>query len=339
MTNVRMLKMMLKHEVITVMDAIGVEAMLHVPCATRSYTGTGRFPLYLRGGYDFAQMETGPVSFLLAQPREPFPLAAMRKHRSTLISITDMECAFVLEKVPPYQKQKMVEESIPFIRPGRELYLPFLGVVLAAGRKSAPDRVEQISFMTQKLLLTVLYRHIRRATGTKLAEELGVSCMSITRCQDELEVLVPTLIRQEGRSRLLAWDGTWRDYWETIRPILRSPVVKSYYLESPLDVNLPLGGMSAVCSYSMLNENSYPTYGVIKSTAAKLRLSYLPQVPVGEAPAMAVLVMGYDLTLPGCEKTCDPLTAILSLREDERSDPRVEGAIQEIEERYIDERP
>ena len=320
------------------LDAAGIEAMLHVPCAIRSYTGNGQFPLYLKGGYDFILIEAGPVSFLGARPKEPFSLTAMKKHRSTLISITRMECAFLLEKVTSYQKQKLVEENIPFIRPGRELYLPFLGIVLAAERKKAPVRVERISFLTQRLLLTILYRNIRCATGTKLAGELGVSCMSATRCLNELEVLTPALIRQEGRSRLLVWDGSWRDYWETIRPILRSPVVKAYYLETPLEADLPLGGMSAVCSYSMLNDNSYPTYGVTKATAAEFGLSYLPQVPVAEVPAMAVLVMGYALCLPGNEKACDPLTAVLSLSEEERADPRVEGAIHEIEERYIDER-
>lgn len=315
-----------------------IEAMLHMPCVIRSYFGEKQFPLYLKSSYDFFLVETGPIRFLGAQPKEVIPLATLKKHRATLMDIAEMECALILEKVTSYQKKKMVEGNIPFIRPGRELYLPFLGVVLASEREKVHARVERISFITQKLLLTVLYRQIRRATGTKLAGELGVSCMTATRCLDELEAIIPNLIHREGRGRLLVWDGTWRDYWETIRPTLRNPVVKKYYLETPLDTKLSLGGISAICHYSMLSDNSYPTYAVTKTVAVELGLSKLPQVPMEEIPAAVVLVIGYEISLCKEEMVCDPLTAILSLDEDEQTDPRVEKAICEIEGRYINER-
>lgn len=329
---------MLEREVSILLDTADIETMLHMPCIIQTYSGDKQFPLYLKGGYDFYSVKVGPISFLGVQPTEAIPLATLRKHRTALKGIAKMECAFILDKVTSYQKKKMVEGNIPFIRPGRELYLPFLGVVLTSERENAPARVERISFMTQKLLLTVLYRQIRRAAGTKLAEELDASGMTATRCLDELEAVIPNLIRREGRSRLLVWDGTWQDYWKAIRPILRSPVIKEYYLETPLDTILPLGGMSAVCHYSMLSDNNYPTYAVTKAVASELGLSRLPQVPVAEIPAAVVLVVGYKISHYREEKACDPLTATLSLDEETRADPRVEKAIREIEERYINER-
>lgn len=319
-------------------DATGIETMLHMPCVVQSYTGDKQFPLYLKGAYDFYVVKTGSIRFLGAQPKEAIPLATLKKHRVTLMDIAEMECALIMEKVTSYQKKKMVEGNIPFIRPGRELYLPFLGVVLASEREKVHARVERISFITQKLLLTVLYRQIRRATGTKLAEELEVSCMTATRCLDELETVIPSLIHREGRRRLLVWDGIWWDYWETIRPTLRNPVVKKYYLETPLDTKPLLGGISAICHYSMLDDNSYPTYAVTKTVASELGLSRIPQVPMAEIPAAVVLVVGYEISFDKEELVCDPLTAILSLDEDMQTDPRVEKAIRGIEERYINER-
>ncbi len=313
-----------------------LEAMLHIPCTAKPYDEAGRLPLYLKGGYDFKKVEMVKTAFLAAEPKEQLAFSVLKKHRTGLEELTGLKCAFVLPQPTTYTKKKLIEAGIPFIQPGREVYLPFLGVALMAERENPSAEIDRISFLTQKLLLTVLYQRIRRGTAAGLAAKLGISRMSGVRCLDEIEVLCPALIRKERRSRILEWTGTWRDYWAAIRPILRSPIIKEYRLERPQNLLLPLSGMSAISRCTMLSDNAYPTYAATRAEASKLKLAELRQVPRSEMPAAVVQVVGYEIIADDNNAAIDPLSAVLSLDGETLEDPRVESAIQQIEKEYID---
>ena len=83
-----------------------------------------------------------------------------------------------------------------------------------------------------------------------------------------------------------------------------------------------------------LDEGHTRVYGMTKKMAADRKLSTQPQVPSDEIPVAIVQVLGYELPFQNYN-AIDPLTAILSLTPEEQEDPRVEGAIQEIEENYL----
>lgn len=314
-----------------------LEAMLHIPCTAKTYAEAGQLPLYLKCGYDFKKIEMVKTAFLAAEPKEQLAFSVLKKHRTGLEELTGLRCAFVLAQPAAYTKKKLIEAGIPFIQPGREIYLPFLGMVLMAERENPLAKIDRISFLTQKLLLTVLYQKIRRGIAAALAVRLGISRMSGVRCLDEIETLCPRLIHKEGRSRVLEWDGSWRDYWAAIRPILRSPIIKEYRLEQPLNLHLPLGGMSAVCGYTMLSDNPYPTYAVTRACASELKLAEMRQVPHSETPAVVIQVVGYEITMDDTNGTMiDPLSAVLSLDGETLEDPRVESAVKQIEKEYIE---
>ena len=316
------------------MEEAFLEAMLHIPCTAKPYDEAGRLPLYLKGGYDFKKVEVAKTAFLAAEPKEQLAFSVLKKHRTGLEELTGLKCAFILPQPTTYTKKKLIETGIPFVQPGREVYLPFLGVALMAERENPPAEIDRISFLTQKLLLTVLYQRIRRGTAAELAAKLEISRMSGVRCLDEIEVLCPVLIHKERRGRILEWTGAWRDYWATIRPILRSPIIKEYRLERPQNFLLPLGGMSAISCCTMLSDNAYPTYAATRTMASKLKLAELRQVPRSEMPAAVVQVVGYEINTN--DAAIDPLSAVLSLDGEALEDPRVEGAIQQIEKEYID---
>ena len=57
-------------------------------------------------------------------------------------------------------------------------------------------------------------------------------------------------------------------------------------------------------------------------------------VPDGEDPACIIQELGYQI-LFGNGDAVDPLTAVLSIREEEKSDPRVSMAIDEMLEEHV----
>ena len=118
--------------------------------------------------------------------------------------------------------------------------------------------------------------------------------------------------------------------FDTAFPYLRNPVHQQYRLGMQIETTgYKLGGLSALCHYSMLTDNSYTTYSVSKGAANALELNKQPSLPEDETPIMVIQVMRYDLSYLG-DDAIDPLTAILSLTDDDKSDPRVEAAIEEV---------
>lgn len=316
-----------------------IEKLLHIPCEESEYSDANTLPLFLKGAYHLKVLRIANMSFLTAAPIEKVNLAAMRKHRKKLMEIASMECAFQLEEISAYAKQKMLEEGIPFIIEGRELYLPFLGVVLANKRKERTPP-PKISFLTQRMLLTILYKKIFNATVTEMAKVLDVSKMSVTRCFDELKAFQLGMIEDNGKAgRRFRWNKTKRALWEEIRPFLRNPVEKEILLDCMPPWTLPKSGLSAISYFSMLADNSFVTYAITKQAMKNLHSENLPQVPFGELPAAVIQVMGYACLYEGTDElVIDPLSAVLSLPAAELNDPRIEGAVKEIMEEFVDDR-
>ena len=125
-----------------------------------------------------------------------------------------------------------------------------------------------------------------------------------------------------------------------IRPILRNPVEKQCFLDCVPLWPLPMSGLTAISHFSMLSDNSYPTYAMPKQKVKGLHPENLPQVPYDEIPAAVTQIMGYLYPFAEADKLAiDPLSAVLSLTEEELGDPRIEGAVQKIMKDFLyDER-
>lgn len=310
-----------------------IEKMLHLKADILEYTKTSQLPLYLRGGYELTQLHIAGISCLLAKPKEVINLATLRKQRIKLSELTGMECVFYFETVNDYSKRKMIEEGIAFIIGGRQIYIPFLGMALTLEKERLIPVVKQISFMTQRLLLTALYGKWSEKTLTQAAKEMDVSKMSITRCFDELEALSVPVIYRGNSTRQFSWESDTKTFYDTILPTLRNPVQKVYRIDEQIPTcPVLLGGMSAISNYSMLADNSYTTYAIPK--AAEKQISILPLVPEGEVPECVLQVMAYLIPY-GDKRAVDPLSAILSITDEEKSDPRVEEALDKILEEIL----
>lgn len=89
------------------------------------------------------------------------------------------------------------------------------------------------------------------------------------------------------------------------------------------DESLPLGGISAICKVSLLQDNPWPTLAATRSQEQALGLnasaaSFWADEPDG--PACVVRVVRYRLKVAD-ENAIDPLSAILSLSDADGEDP------------------
>ena len=110
-------------------------------------------------------------------------------------------CAVFLDKSSFYSREKMIQEGIPFVIRDKDIYLPFLGMLLLDANKRELKPIRQISFLTQKILISGIYEGYDELTATAVAKRLDVSKMAVSRCFDELEYLSIDVLGMKGKSR------------------------------------------------------------------------------------------------------------------------------------------
>ena len=289
-------------------------------------------PLLYKGKYNGYRIETNGVSWVAIEPKGTIGLAQLRKNRAQVERSSGENCVLFLQSSNFYAKEKMQEEGIPYVIKGREVYLPFLGLLLSGKDQRELKPVHRISFLTQKILLDGLYEAYEKATVTYISERMNVSKMAVSKSFDEIEYLDIDVMDSKGKSRAITMNGDKRTLWDRIRPFMRNPVIRRIDLAEDIFLKAK-AGITALSEYSMLSDNQYPTYAVLKKDLRKKGIPEKKEAIKGEPVGCVVLELGYYLDLIKTNVQ-DPLSVLLCV-EDELSDPRVEGAIEEMMEKYV----
>ena len=293
----------------------------------------GRLPMIYSSLYDFKIASMHNIEWLIAIPKEKINLAQLRKNHRQIEKLLDMRCALYIKNTSTYSKNAMITDGIPFIVEDKEIYLPFLGILLNSISERDIKPVQRISFLTQKMILKAIYEKWNGITVTKAAEQLDITKMSASRCFDEIDFFDMPILGTKGKSRVINVPDDVKELWSSIEVYMRNPVINIFYINDNL--NLPVfGGMSALAEYSMISDNKYPTYVVekkyIKDLALKDRLVDIKK----DEPSCIIQEVGYVVSF-GKGDVIDPLSLLLSLSDDEKKDERIEISIREMLEEYV----
>lgn len=303
-----------------------LEKTFHCPVKIEEFQDEGKVSLYLRDRFAIKVMKLLGLEFLLLLARSSeYKFTDIRHALATVPRQTLLRLIFVLPSISVYARTTMIEKGIAFVVPDQHIYLPFLAVALSEQKQRQRPHTTHLGFTTQALLLTVLYKDLRRLSVGEAASLMNVSAMTASRLYDEIEGLFPDLILREGRTRLFIQTGDRAQFLDRIMEVLRSPVSKEYRLAQIPDGSYRLGGLSALSHYSMLAEGEPPVLVADKSFDPNL---FAP-IPREEEPAALVQILRYELDWDD-PVAVDPITAILSIPASLRSDPRIEKAIEEV---------
>lgn len=292
-----------------------------------------KLPLKFKGSYELISVYQDSVEWIIAKPKKEFRLNALRYDRSQIEKVAGLNCALYFNKLNYYTKETMLNEGIPFILEGKQVFLPFLGMLLSEKNDRRLVPVHTISFLTQKLILCALYEKWNDMNATKIAEKLGVTKMSVCRCLDEIEYLDIKILDKSGKTRKVSVCEEIKVLWEEIKPILRSPIITRFQLEKDIQLD-KRAGISALCEFSMLSDNVYPTYAVTKSELKETNIKQIRQISIGEEIGCEVLELGYFIEYNG-KMVQDPLSIMLSLSAEDLEDERVQICIEEMLEEYV----
>ena len=292
-----------------------------------------KLPLAFKGRYNIYKVKTNGVVWTAIHPKDEAGLVMLRKDRARIEKQTGLNCALFLDQATFYVKEKLMEEGIPFVIKGKQVYLPFIGYLLTNEHDRELAPVHQISFLTQKMLLMAIYENWTEVKATEAAQRLKTSRMSASRCFDEIEYLNIPVLGMKGKSRVITIPEDRKAFWQQIKGIFRNPVIRRFILKEDA-ICTKRAGISALCEYSLLSDNQYPTYGVTKKDIADSGLKAARQIQLTDDVGCVVLELGYFIDFDG-KGIQDPLSVELSLTAAEKEDERVGISIDEMLEEYV----
>jgi len=325
-------------------DDAAVQAYLHetlgIAPKVRAWAGAGKLPYFLQEAFAIRELKLLDRQILLAidQRADRPTLANVRGQIDKLRQLAGMPVVYVTRTLASYERKRLIEQKVPFLVPGNQLYLPDLGIDLREYfRKPTVAAQTALSPATQAMLIAVLLRRPWRAEWqpAEVVGELGYTPMTLSRAVKELTAAGIATLRTEGRVRWLHAERTAAQTWEHARPLLRSPVKRRVWVLPPAKSRprpLRLAGLSALARFSMLTEPQWPTYAVGQAewkVATQVGFEMLPEPIPG---ACEWEIWHYSPALVRDGDTVDPLSLTLSLQGNQ--DERVQLALDELEAHF-----
>ena len=292
-----------------------------------------KLPLVYRGRYDIFTVETNGVLWMALHPKDDIGIVLLRRDRAGVEKITGLNCAIFLDRATFYIKEKLMEEGIPFVIDGKQVFLPFIGYLLSKTNERELAPVHLISFLTQKMLLMAIYERWNEVKVSDAAKRLVVSTKSASRCFDELEYLNIGVLDMKGKSRVINIPEDRKQLWQQIEGVLRNPVIRRFILRKDMKLEKK-AGISALCEYSLLADNSYPTYAVTKKELKASGVKVEKQGSKQEEIGCVVLELGYFIDFLG-KGLQDPLSVALSRTGEEQEEERIDISINEMLKEYV----
>lgn len=300
---------------------------------TYSWLKEAELPHYLRERYTFFETALLGQEIVLMVDRGALeqPVAAIAKQCIQVQSRMGVEVVYVCRAASAYTRRRLIQEKLPFIIPGNQLYLPALGIDLREHLRQVREKKPCFSPATQAVVLYILWR---RETGTvtpsKMAARLGYSIMTMTRAFNELEDSGVGEHEVRGKERQMHFTSTGRALWEAVVPQLTTPVKKKMYLSAfAPEPPICLAGQSALARYSMLEAPPVPAYAVYTPAGKEHNLQESAiQVAVPEPGDVEIQIWKYAPEKFAKDGFVDRLSLFLSLRDE--PDERVQSALETL---------
>ena len=309
---------------------------LDISVQPKKWKTAEKLPFFLRNLYTFFEVTILGASCLAMAAKdetEQTP-AIIRKHVLQVQKKWHHEVIYVQQKVTAYNRKRLIEHKLPFVIPGNQTYLPFLGIDLREHFKKIRNTEPRWSPSTQVVVLyALLHDGESRFTPKKLANRLGYTVMTMSRALDELEGAGLGQIAREGRERVLRFDRNKKELWENALETLRSPVKKRLWVKHSL--NKPLGmkaGLSALAYYSALAEPANLVFALEGKKWKEIKSNKNIRVlDIAEPYACELEIWSYPSELFAKDGVVDRFSIYLSMQAND--DERVESALEEMMEK------
>lgn len=281
-------------------------------------------PLYLRERYDLQEAKMFGQNWILAFASPEWELGSPHEyaqHLSKVAAVTGTGPAVIVTpSMPSWSRNRMVHEGIPFIVPGHQLFLPSFAVDLRE-RAPAPKKTSDRALTPAAQVVLLLHLQKQSLDNLPLREiagHVGYSAMMITKAKDELEAAGLCEAVRHGKALVLKFHENGRVLWRKAQPKLTSPVRKNHWVRWQRPDHPALeAGLTALSQRTMIEDDAKPTFAMLDATfRSHLERGLFHGCPDASEANVRLQAWSYNPALLGDDRSVDPLSLFLSLRED-----------------------
>ncbi len=215
-----------------------------------------------------------------------------------------------------------MQRKVPFVIPGRQVYLPFMAIVLSEFGTKKQRTFESVGNAGQILFLKWLNNQSLGFGIAEAMEATGFTKPTVIRAFDELEFFGAA--RRQGKERRLLFLGDRSAQWEDIRDRLHSPCRRIVGVEKlPRGLVAVPSGTEALAMRSMLNPPEWREVAAFHTDYSRLRQA---EIPLADAPVRLELWNYPPFAIS--DGGVDPFSLWLALKDDK--DDRVQLCLDEM---------
>lgn len=309
-----------------------LEHTLHESVRAQPLEHAPRAPSFLSRMYSLHEgcIAGRRLVFLVTKDRTATP-ANIAKHVALVREAVDAIVVFVTPSLSAYNRWRLIERGIPFVVPGRQLYIPDLAMDLRERFHVFKEpRLNALSPAAQAVLFLHLLRPDQAAVfPSLLAEQLRYSAMSIGRAFDYLVGTGLADTEMHGKERHIRFKTQGRQLFDAARDLLLSPVrVRKFVRDGDVAGLLKHAGESALSELTDLSPPPRETFAV----AVRDWKAVAPSCGLVETdPEQATHIVETWAYNPAClsdTDTVDPLSLYVQFRN--HRDERVSMAAERL---------
>lgn len=295
-----------------------------------SYDLPINMPHYLLNDYSYQKYIIENTECLFVTPFE-FSFVAYKKQYLKIKQITKYPIVLQLKSITQYQRKTLIEEHIPFVVEGSQIYLPFLAIYLTEKCREIAE-VEKFTPITQLVFLYLFY-HKEKITATDLANKINCTTMSVSRAY---KTLLDTLLfhtESYGVKKYLVSSSEDGELLRNAEKYLINPIEKIVYVQK--DAVMPdfvASGIWALSNKTMINATDFEKcYAISKKTHFSIE-DLVPKALYLSGQGVKVERWYYDPAVLAENGIVDDISLVLSIKDN--VDERIQMELDQIRSKY-----
>jgi len=264
-----------------------------------------------------------PCLFAYARSANHLTPAQIERYMTVLSEHFHVPAVYVGERLAPHEPERLVSRGVPFLVPGKQMFLPFAGTLLKQTRQHRRIEHDYLGTCAQLIVLGVLQNYLAAPVRIMdVVSRLGVSRSTAISALFELERFgLGMKEKTNGKEIGFHFIPSGKELWDEAQPFLRNPCKRTVGLETlPDDRALPLAGVDALAEETMLNATKSKCFAM---SLSEFRKSDIRTVSAATADCHLQLWLYRPLVFePG---RIDMLSLYLTLKND--PDERVQIAL------------
>ena len=304
---------------------LGTKAEI-APVAKKRMQG---LPFFIENNYDLYSVELFNHEIILVEVKTKITAEQLRKHLNIVQKAFQLSAVAVLQPVAAYNRLRLIEKKIPFIIPGKQMFMPQLLIDLKEfGVQHAPEKPEIMQPAAQLLLLYHLEVEPLEGINLKtIALKLGYDAATISRVMKYL--LLSNLCELNGsKDKYLHFCFMKKELWIKAESLMLNPIKNTIYYTGILENNeLRKTNINALSDYSDLNPTTIRYYAAKPGYIQWLTDEYPNKTGQLEGD-IYIEEWKYNPQKLSKTDTVDKLSLYLCLKENK--DERVQDALEQL---------